>query len=64
MFLGPVHSLVVAGLALLGGFLAGPMDPAADQPRYLDSGQFAALVVAAGLVVALLAIIAVGTWRR
>lgn len=45
-------------------YLAAPLDPPADQPLLLDSDQFAALGIAAALVVALLAVIAVAVWRR
>ena len=42
----------------------GPMDPTVGPPRYLDASQFAVFAIIGALVVFLLAIIAVGTFRR
>jgi hypothetical protein len=52
-------------LALTGvGYYAGALDPPAATPQLLDSGQFAYLGVLGALVVFLLAVIAVGIFRR
>lgn len=59
----PVAAALAVGVAALGP-LADPMSPPDPTPRLLDSGQFAALGVGLALVVALLAVIAVGTWKR